>query len=126
MSEAEDPVDGNHVGADPAEEDQSEHNSEELTLENAKNLLEAGKIEKALNIFKIVLENDPDNLDAQEGFRQAYTALLKKEGGQKQEEISDGNKTAVLIKSLELLEIMRRVVRKKRKEKSRKRRLEED
>ena len=70
-----------------------------------------GDIDSAFDIFQSILEEDPDNQDAREGFRLSYAARLKAEEDEsKQEKLEQ--KLEVVRRSVHFLEAMRKVVSK--------------
>ncbi|MBN1356335.1 hypothetical protein JXA40_08755 [bacterium] len=48
-------------------------------LNTAARHIEDGKLDEALGIYKRILEEDPDNEEAREGFRTVYTVMLERD-----------------------------------------------
>jgi tetratricopeptide (TPR) repeat protein len=94
--------------------DDTKNSTRRSLLEQASGTLERGDIQGALELFKQLLEDDPDDENAREGFRLAYAVMLEGKESIVIPEESVQRKHAALIQLLEYLEAMLKVVRRDR------------
>lgn len=93
-------------------ESQSDLPAYHQQLTNGFRLFHSGNIDDSLAIFQGILEEDPDNPDAQEGFRLAYTAKLKDQETEVRQEKLE-RKLEVVRRSVKFLDAMKSAARKK-------------
>ena len=85
-----------------------------VQLTDGYRLLRSGDLESALEIFQRILYDEPDNTDAQEGFRLAYAAELESLENERQN-VKFQDKIQVVRRTIDFLEAMKTVAVKKHK-----------
>ncbi len=91
--------------------------AENTSTEGGYRALNNGDTELALNIFKRILEDNPDDQQAKQGFMQAYAATVKAEKLDDDIDIDEVDRqSAVILKTIEILEYWKKANRSMRKD----------
>ena len=84
-------------------------------LDEADLLFDSSKLNEALTIYKKILDLDPDNLRAQNGFTKVYTLLLEEKEDVESKEVDKETRLTILLNMLEFFDAILRLIKRKKK-----------